>query len=79
MTYNQYIEGYSNDVFVRHYIEGYKTLNGLKRAVNRFLNESKTVQLGYVLFTFNGLNKYRQDGYKIFDKFNTKAYFEFWN
>ena len=82
MTYNIYIEGYNcNGVFLREYIQGYKTLRGLNKSLNNFLEKSKTIILGQVLYTFNGNEnkKYSPESYKVLDRFNAKVFFDFWN
>lgn len=79
MTYGQYIEGYSNNVFLREYVQGYKTIQGLKKAVNKYVERNKIVILGYVKFSFNGNSFYNKDNYKIIDQYNAKAFFEYWN
>lgn len=80
MSYGYYIEAYnsSKTVFVRRYIEGYKTRRGLEKARERFLESQKLAETGRVLFSFSGGNKYSADSYKVIDRFNAKAFFDFW-
>lgn len=82
MTYNIYIEGYNvNQCYIRQYIEGYKTLRGLNRFLNRYLENGKIVILGKVLFTFNGneSKKYARESYTVLDRYNAKTFFDFWD
>jgi hypothetical protein len=79
MIYNYYLEGRSNDIFITHYITGYKTIRGLERARNKYCERNKVVLLGYCLYSANEEYKYKPDAYKILDRFNCKMFFEYWN
>ena len=80
MTYSYYLEGRSGECFIRHYIEGYKTIRGLEKARQAYCNRFKVALLGQCLFSFTGIEnqKYDPKGYKIIEQFNCKPYFEFW-
>lgn len=81
MLYSYYLEGYSGSVFIRQYLEGYKTRRGLEKARIRFCENHKVALTGQCLFSFTGnINrKYSRDQYKIIEQFNCKPFFEFWD
>lgn len=81
MLYNYYLEGYSGGVFVRHYLEGYKSRGSAIRAAQRYKERFKIAEAGHVLFTFssNEERKYNRTEYKIISQFNAKPYFEYWS
>lgn len=80
MSYSYYLEGYSGECYIRHYIQGYKTLQGLEKARKTYCESHKVAVLGYCKFSFNGSmeSKYNPASYKIIDRFNCKPFFEFW-
>lgn len=78
MVYNYYLEGISNNILIKHYIEGYKTIKTLEKARIAYCERFKVSLLGQCLFSFNGINKYKPESYKIINQFNCKPYFEYW-
>lgn len=81
-TYSIYFEGYQNKVYLRENFGGhYKTLKGLQKSWNNFLNERKIICKGHVLYSFNGNEdkKYYKSSYKVLERFNCKAFFDFWD
>ena len=79
MVYNYYLEGMSNGIFLRHHIEGYKTLRGVEKARQAYCEQNRLALTGQCLYSFNGTNKYSANSYKIIERFNCKTYFEYWN
>lgn len=80
MSYNAIIEGINNGIKQKRYLEGYKTVSTLNRAITNYLEKNKVVCLGYCKYTFNGIEeqKYKYSAYKIIDRYNCKAFFEYW-
>lgn len=80
MNYNYYFEGYQNKIYVRYSLEKYKTKKSLLQAVKRHMEKTKTVVLGYVLYTDSSTYRttYHKESYKVLDRFNYKAFFEYW-
>lgn len=81
MLYNYYLEGWSNGIFIRRYIEGYKTVRGLERSMKRYCESQKVALVGQCLFTFTGDidRKYSRDQYKTIKQFNCKPFYDFWD
>jgi cobalamin biosynthesis Co2+ chelatase CbiK len=78
MTYGYYIEGVAGECKVRHVIEGCKTYAQLLRKVSKYKETFKVCELGRVEFTYSGNKPYCKDSYKVLERFNAKAYFEYW-
>lgn len=81
MLYNYYLEGRTNGIFIRQYLEGYKTRSGLERARKLFCERNRIALLGQCLFTFTGNTnrKYSRDQYKTLEQFNCKPFYDFWD
>jgi hypothetical protein len=80
MLYGYYLEGRSNSIFIRHYIEGYKTIRGLEKARKRYCERFKVALVGQCLFSFTGNTdrRYHKSQYKTLEQFNCKPFFEYW-
>lgn len=63
---------------VRINLEGYKTKTGVKTALKRQLERDKIVLIAWVLYGYNGGNKYERNSYEVLDQHNHKAFFEYW-
>lgn len=80
MTYGYYIEGVSGGCKIKHTIEGCKTRAEVERKAAEYKESFKVCELGRVIFTYKGgERKYFKHNYKVVDRFNSKAFFEYWS
>jgi hypothetical protein len=77
MIYGCYLEAYTNGIYLRHKIEA-KTMQWVKRKRKDYLESNRAVELGYVYYSYAGNNEYRKSSYTVLDRFNCKAFFDFW-
>lgn len=79
MTYNYYIEGYSNGIFLMHNVEG-KTKKDADIALMEWQERNKVANTAWVLYTFSGNEnrKYSRREYNVIERFNARAFFEYW-
>lgn len=79
--FGYYCEAYGNGIRFRNYFEGYKTERGARKAAERFRMTQKCAETGHVIFKYVGgkdQGKYTQSNYIVLDRFNAKAFFDFW-
>lgn len=80
MSFGYYLEGYSNGVFLRQYLEA-KTLRGLETKRKNYQEGNRVANTGWVLYSFTGNDnrKYCKSEYKLLGQYNARAFFEFWD
>ena len=79
MTYNYYIEGWTNGIFLQYNIGG-KTKKEVETARMEWQERNKVANTAWVLYTFSGNEnrKYSRREYKVIRRSGTKAFFEYW-
>lgn len=79
-VYGYYLEGYSNGVFLRQYLEA-KTIKALENKCINYHMKNKVANVGWVQYKFSGNKdrKYCKSEYKLLGQYNARAFFEFWD
>lgn len=75
--YDAYTWGGAGMTRVGH-IKRYKTKTGVKKAMNRYLEGHKEILIGWVLYRTSDESSYNPDDYTVLDRYNHKAFFEYW-